>query len=615
MNHKWMYPFTAIYGQERAKKAILLALINPKIGGVLIEGDKGTAKSTLVRGILPLIEDQSSLIEFPLNATEEQILGGIDFEHMLKTGKRKVQQGLLARAHEKILYIDEVNLLSNGVANILMNVKETKVIKLEREGISSKYDSDFLLIGTMNPEEGTLSSKFRDRFGLFVHVKGETDIQLRKQIIGCRLAYERDKEGFCKQQQQPLYELKAKIQEAKKLVGQFLVLEEIKRFAAEIALQACCEGHRADWLLIETAKAVAALNQEDTLSIKHVREAAEYVLPHRMRDMNNQQPMETDKQEPPQPDLENNQIEMEKMEEPFHNNQMNKDPENEKESLIKESVEAPQGIIDLSLIEPFVKKNPIKKEGNGKRTRTKATKLMGRYIKSKLPKGKQHDIAFDATLRVAARYQKVRKSNGNFIVIHSSDLRQKVREMRTGNLILFLVDASGSMGVKRRMSIVKSAILSLLQEAYQKRDKVGLITFSNNDSKILLEPTRSIELANKELAEIPTGGNTPLALGLETALNKINFISYKDPDYAPFLVLITDGRANSAKSDENQWEDALSICREIRSQQIKTMVIDTEAGFIQLGLAKELAMELDASYCKMGDIHSEGIVKAITSSR
>ncbi|TCJ05361.1 AAA family ATPase [Cytobacillus praedii] len=614
MNGKWSYPFTAIYGQEKAKKAILLALINPKIGGVLLAGDKGTAKSTLVRGILPLLEESASLIELPLNATKEQILGGINFEHVLKTGKRKVQHGLLARAHGKILYIDEVNLLSNGVANILMNVKETKKIKIESEGISFDYYSDFLLIGTMNPEEGMLSSKFLDRFGLYVHVKGETDIQLRKKIIESRLAYERDKEGFCKQQQRQLADLQNHIQQAKRLLAKLFVQEEIERFAAEITLQACCEGHRADLLLIETAKAMAALNQEKTLSIVHIQEAAEFVLPHRIRDVNNQQQKESSKDESFQTEIENNQTEMESIKEPFHAEQINKNGEFEQESIIKESVEAPHELIDLSLIEPFVQKSSIRKEGNGKRTRTKTSKKIGRYIKSKLPIGKPSDIAFDATIRVAARYQKVRKSNGNFIVIHSSDLRQKVREKRTGNLILFLVDASGSMGVKKRMSIVKSAILSLLQEAYQKRDKVGLITFSNDESKVLLEPTRSIELANKELAEIPTGGNTPLALGLETAFNKIRLINYKEPDYAPFLVLITDGRANSMKSADNQWKAAITICDEIQSQKIKSMVIDTETGFIQLGLAKELAKELGASYCKMEDIRSDSIVKAITSS-
>lgn len=605
MYNEWSYPFTAIIGQEAAKRAILLVLINPKIGSVLISGDKGTAKSTLVRGISPLLDD-CRLIELPLNATEEQVIGGINVEKMVKTGVGSCEQGLLARAHKNILYVDEINLLSQNVTNIISEAIGSKIIHLEREGISDYYPSDFILIGTMNPEEGSLSTKLLDRFGLYVQVQSEKDVNVRKAIIQNRLDFERDRKGFSKRQLKFLTHLKKDILLARKFLNEIEITSDFRRLAAEIAIQACCEGHRADILLLETAKAIAALEGETKLSYAYMQEAAKYVLPHRMRDNNNIQPppQASPEQEPSCDYDEGFEADLHKENQDNHNQEL---PEGE---LNNTTIDAPQGQFHLTLIESNMQKDLIKREGNGKRTRTKTNRKMGRYVKSIYPKGNMDDIAFGATMRVAALYQKHRESNGCFITIHSSDIRQKVREKRTGKIILFVVDASGSMGANRRMSAVKSAILSLLQEAYAKRDKVGLITFANNDSKVLLEPTRSIDLANKRLGEIPTGGNTPLSLGIETALNKLKYLSYKEVDYAPFLVLITDGRANGGATT---FEDALLLCEEIQYLKTKSMVLDTESGFIKLGLAKELANALGGAYCQMGEFDQKDIVNAINT--
>ncbi|MCH1625900.1 VWA domain-containing protein [Ferdinandcohnia quinoae] len=613
MNKDFNYPFTAIIGQEKAKRALMLALTNPKIGSVLISGEKGTAKSTLVRGIAPLL-NKYPIVELPLNATEEQVIGGVNVEQVIKTGVKNAQHGLLARANGRVLYVDEINLLSQNITNIIIETSASKVVHLAREGITDSYPSDFILIGTMNPEEGPLSSKFLDRFGLFVHVEGEKDVHVRKQIIKNRLAYEQDMEEFCISHRRQMEALMDQIQKASEILSTIGIPNEMRRLSAEISIQACCEGHRADILLIETAKAIAALNQETFVTITHMQEAASYVLPHRIRDTNEQQASPVEDNELSESDRENEQRVPETMNHPPHteSDQHHEKIEGEVDSV--QTIDVPSGEIQLSLIEPNLQKDVIKREGNGKRNRTKTSKKIGRYVKSMYPKGAVNDIAFDATLRVASLYQKGREANGHFIVVHSSDIRQKVREKRTGKVILFVVDASGSMGVNKRMSIVKSTIMSLLQEAYQKRDKVGLITFANNDSKVLLEPTRSIERANRELREIPTGGNTPLALGLETALDKLKNLSYIEADHSPFLVLITDGRANANLSHEDQWGKSLQICEKIHSLNMKSMVIDTEIGFVKLGLAKELAQRLESSYFKMEEIESEEIVKTITRS-
>lgn len=607
------YPFTAISGQEEAKSAILLLLINPKIGSLLITGDKGTAKSTLVRG-MPFLVDSYSLVEAPLHITEDRLIGGINMKQMVVNGIKSCEPGILARANGNILYVDEINLLSQSALNLISHVSESKTVQVAREGITAQYPSDFLFIGTMNLEEGQLSAKILDRFSLCVHIKSELDLSIRKEIICNRLHFENNKEQFCAQHEEALKLLKQDIQAARERLPLIDISDDFKRLAAEITLQACCEGHRADIYLLETARAIAALNKCTELSFNDIQEAAKYVLTHRMRQLNEQE-----REEPQRPQELQNKDDHHDEQQLGAEGGIDQEFEQEKtgaeEGIIETTIDSPLGQFHLKLIEESVHKEIKKREGNGKRNQTKTNKKIGRYVKAIHPKGEVSDIAFDATLRVASLYQKNRTSTGNFLTIHSSDIRQKVREKRIGKTILFVVDASGSMGVNKRMQAVKAAVMSLLQEAYQKRDKVGLITFANNESHVLLEPTRSIDLANKKLAEIPTGGNTPLVSGMEAALKKLEYLNYREIDYSPFLVLITDGRANASKLKINQLEAACKLCEEIQALHVKSMVLDTETGFIKLGQAKKLAEALNGAYCQMGEFDSEQVVDAIKHYR
>jgi len=276
----------------------------------------------------------------------------------------------------------------------------------------------------------------------------------------------------------------------------------------------------------------------------------------------------------------------------------------------EENIEEPGGIFEIKPLN-IQASDKKKRKGSGKRTRTKTNSLQGRYIRYTFPKGKLKDMAFDATLRAAAPYQKSRESNGMAVSIENSDFREKIREKRTGSTILFIVDASGSMGVRQRMKAVKGAILSLLNDAYQKRDKVGMIAFRKDSAQLLLGITRSVDLAQKSLKNLPTGGKTPLASGLYRGFEVIKAAKLKDPDMIPLIVLVSDGRANVSFNGCNPVDEAMSIANIIAAEGIKSLVIDTEKDFIKLGLASKIANAMGAEYFKLEDLEEKEIEFAV----
>lgn len=614
-----LFPFVAILGQERAKKALLLTIINENIGGLLLTGSTGTAKSTFIRS-LPTLHLQKSIIELPLNATEEQVIGGLDVNHMTLTGEKRISSGLLARANGQFLYIDEVNLLSKSILNHVIDVVSAKEIHLERESISKVIPTNFVLLGTMNPEEGMLSSKSIDRFGLYVQMDDVQDITLREQIIKQRLQFEKNPNMFCLSYEKETTELQNHMEKSKALLKSVELDEEMKRLAVSIILEANCEGNRADYILLETAKAIAAYEGMLTVEKRHLQEAATFVLPHRM--MEKKQEEQQRKQEPPSSNESNGENQQEQRDEkdsnePSQNDTSqldlppNEDSKKENESSIRESVEQAVGEMNIGLMEPIHKRYGQNNEGTGKRNKSRSSEKMGRQVKSTLPRNSIEDISFLATIKSAAPYQRYRQKSDMQIVIESTDIHIKVREKRTGYTIIFLIDASGSMGVRKRMQTVKAAIISLLQEAYVKRDKVGLITFAKDESYVLLEPTRSVVSAERQLESLPTGGNTPLYLGLQTTLQRLSVYKRKDPQFSPFVVLVTDGRASTTEHPKEHWQQILGLCQSVHQMGARGMVIDTEDGMVQLGLAKELAESLQATYYKMPKIESQKMVGLI----
>ena len=632
-------PFAAIVGQEQAKKALLIALVNSKAGGLLIGGKKGTAKTTLVRSSKELIAPQS-MVEVPLNVTEDMLFGSIDIEYAVSKGKRRFLPGILGRADGNILYIDEANLLRQELLMAILDANIAGFNHVERDGISYSQPVHYTVIGTMNPQEGTLPSHLLDRFGMYVDVDNIESVEERTELIKRVLRYERSKGEFAKEYAQSNKQLAEQIAAAKALLGQVEISEAMMQLAAQMCVQAFCAGHRAEIYLLEAARALAALSQRTYILPKDMQEAAVFVLPHRMRKPPEAEPEEANnspeqnedqeqskdsKDDNQQEDNQSNDQEQQLPPPALDNTDDNSsddagdDTENQEQqdnsssqlapdeqiAEIDKSFRLPKLVLDLG-------KNNTVRRGSGKRSATRTDLKQGRYVRAELPKNKVEDLAFDATIRAAAPYQRIREDNGCALNIQKEDLRQKVREKRIGNTFLFAVDASGSMGARKRMNAVKGAIFYMLQDAYQKRDCVGMLAFRRDKAEVLLPITRSVDLAQKCLAEMSTGGKTPLADGLATALLTLSRLNKRDKELEPILVLVTDGRANAVMEGETDpVGSALKIAEKIRKAQITSVVIDTENDFIKLGIAKKLAQTMGAAYYSLGQLSKEQILRIV----
>ena len=485
----------------------------------------------------------------------------------------------------------------------------------------------------MNPESGTLSASSLDRFGLFAEADPSYDDETRLEIIRRVLDFEKDGLAFRAKWQEETDALKKKIRDARAALSLVEVSSAMIQLAAVYTLKAHVAGHRADIYLIEAARAKAALEGRKYVLPKDLEKAAEFVLPHRMRKAEEQQaePAEEMPQEHPE---EDNKPQQEEEQQTPQDNEFSHPPEaqppqmdtedaddsNHEQNEDNAQMSNPRGqsrerIDDADLhvnlppmwIEPSKDRKP--KKGSGKRSLTMTDLMQGRYVRAEIPKAKTSDIAFDATLRAAAPYQKARPSNGCAVVIRKDDLRSKIREKRTGNIFLFVVDASGSMGARERMKTVKGVIFKILLDAYQKRDRVGMVAFRKNQAEVLLPVTRSVDFAQKKLASMPTGGKTPLAKGLLKAEDVLDMLYRQDANQDPVMILITDGRATSPlNKGTNPVTDALEEAKRIGRRNIPVAVIDTESGFIKLGLAKKLAKAMGASYFQVDKISEDQLL-------
>ncbi len=637
------FPFAAICGMEKAKEAILLTLVNPHAGGLLLSGEKGTGKSTLARSARELLD--APWTEVPISVTEDRLFGSIDAEEAIRSGHKKLLPGLIDEADQGLLYVDDVNLLREDLLSAVLNIREAGGYRLERDGLSAERSTHFTVLAVMNPESGTLSASGLDRFGLFAQMETAYDDDTRTEIIRRVLDFEKDGLAFRAKWQEETEALRAKVLSAREILKSVEVSPAMIQLAAVYTLKAHVAGHRADIYLMEAAKAEAALAGRCFVMPKDLEKAAEFVLPHRMRKTEDQQQQEEQSQEneqsqdpddnqpqqqeqqdqsqehqeenpnqelpPPPPETSDAPQENEKEEEAEDDDDQNQSqpPLPDAKGANQERVDAANLQIHLPplWIEPAKDRKP--KKGSGKRSLTRTDLKQGRYVRAEIPKAKTSDIAFDATLRAAAPYQKTRPSNGCAVVIRKEDLRGKVREKRTGNIFLFVVDASGSMGARERMKTVKGVIFKILLDAYQKRERVGLIAFRKKQAEVLLPVTRSVDFAQKKLAAMPTGGKTPLAQGLLKTEDVLDMLYRQDPTQDPVVILITDGRATSPLGkDTNPVADALEEAKRIGKRHLPVAVIDTESGFIKLGLAKKLAQAMGASYFQVDKISEEQLL-------
>ena len=616
---------------EKAKEAILLTLVNPFAGGLLLSGEKGTGKSTLVRSARELVD--VPWVEIPISITEDRLFGSIDAEEAIRSGHKKLLPGLIDEADKGIIYIDDVNLLRDDLLSAVLNIREAGGYRLERDGLSEQRDTAFTVLAVMNSESGTLSSSSLDRFGLFAQADPSYDDETRLEIIRRVLDFEKDGIAFRAKWQEETDALKKKIKGARAALSKVEVSAAMIQLAAVYTLKAHVAGHRADIYLIEAARAEAALEGRKYVLPKDLEKAAEFVLPHRMRKAEEQQGQPSEEMPQEQPEEDNKPQQEEEQQTPQDNefshppeaqppqiNTEDADDSSHEQNQDNAQMSNPRGhsrerIDDADLhvnlppmwIEPSKDRKP--KKGSGKRSLTMTDLMQGRYVRAEIPKAKTSDIAFDATLRAAAPYQKARPSNGCAVVIRKDDLRSKVREKRTGNIFLFVVDASGSMGARERMKTVKGVIFKILLDAYQKRDRVGMVAFRKNQAEVLLPVTRSVDFAQKKLATMPTGGKTPLAKGLLKAEDVLDMLYRQDVNQDPVMILITDGRATSSlNKGTNPVTDALEEAKRIGRRNIPVAVIDTESGFIKLGLAKKLAKAMGASYFQVDKISEDQLL-------
>lgn len=619
------FSFSAVLGLNHAKTAILIVLVNPRAGGLLISGPRGIGKSTLMRSTQELIERPWR--DIPVSVTEDRLFGTIDTEKAIYSGQKKLYPGIINEADQGVLYLDDANLLREDLLDSILNIAEVGAYQLERDGLSLRCDTSFTVIAAINPESGMLSGACLDQFGLFVNVDNIHDENTRVEILKRTISFEKDCASFCKLWKLENEKIKKAIHSAMSLLPKVVVSSAMIQLASVYALKAHVSGHRADIYLIEAARALAALAERRYVLPKDLEKAAEFVLPHRMRKNWEEELPQSDELE--DPDKNNTEKDQES-----ENNDPGDDGEDPSGNHIVEAAgngsdndesssdmpEFPQGADDEKvdpadshvILPPLWIQNEKKRfspKGSGKRNMTRSDERQGRYVKAGIPKGETHDIAIDATLRAAAPHQKGRRSNGCAVVIRHEDIRRKEREKRTGNIFLFLVDASGSMGARERMKAVKGVVFKMLADAYQKRDRVGMIAFRRDRAEVLLPITRSIEFAQKKLAALPTGGKTPLAQGLIKAEDMLDRLYKQDPLQDPVLILITDGRAtNSLNKNTDPVRDALSEAERIGHRHMLAAVIDTESSFIKLGLAKELAHKMGASYFHVDKISEDRLL-------
>ncbi len=555
---------------------------------------------------LPTIKRKIKVVELPLGATEDRVVGTLDIEKALREGIKALEPGILAEVNQGILYIDEVNLLDDHLVDILLDSAAMGVNIVEREGISVSHPAKFILVGTMNPEEGEIRPQLLDRFGLSVDIKGIKDAKERIEIIRVVEEFEKDPESFSRKYEKEQVKLRQRILRAREFLNKVGISEDILKTVAKICLEFEVHGHRADFLIARAAKTMAAYNQRKTVNEKDVEEAAELVLPHRVRRMPFEEPKPVSqrlreimrqKRFPASEGAkgEQNKGEVEASEEDDEGDHIGQTEG--KQSLKK--------IFDLGQrkkAEIKGKKDRKLRSGSGRRARTLSTRR-GKYVKARMPEGKAHDIAIDATIRAAAARKGTTK-------IDKDDLREKVRAKKINSVIVFVVDCSGSMAAKQGMEMAKGAVMALLEDSYQKRDKVAFIAVAGDKANILLHPTSSVELAARYLRKLPTEGKTPLSDGMYKGLQVLKAQLWKNRDIIPIIILVSDGRGNvPLVSDAKQ--EAISLAKEIKKQAINLVVIDTSDGFLNLGYNREIADAGEGRYYRLDELDSKKVVDVV----
>lgn len=614
------YPFSAIVGHDQLRLALVLCAVRPEIGGVLIRGEKGTAKSTAVRALATILAavdqdgDGGRLVELPIGATEDRVIGSLDLQKVLRDGEHAFSPGLLSRAHRGVLYVDEVNLLHDHLVDILLDAAAMGRVHIERDGVSHSHDARFVLIGTMNPEEGELRPQLLDRFGLTVDVRASRDVDVRTRVIRQRLAYEADPVGFAAGYAAEDADTARRIAAARARVADVVLPDSELRRIAALCAAFDVDGMRADLVVARTSVAHAAWRGADTVTEDDIRVAAELALPHRRR----RDPFDD-------PGLDQSALDEALSQ---ANESAESEPEPDPEPDPPGGGESPSSSERLESKEDSAVTGaapPAKSKSSGAPApvfRTRALSVPGvgegapgRRSRARNRSGAVVGVSPDdsgdgmhlfATLLAAAN----RSTGAGPVRPAPDDLRRAVREGREGNLVIFVVDASGSMAARDRMSAVSGAALSLLRDAYQRRDKVAVITFRGDQSQLLLPPTSSAYIAGRRLAQFETGGKTPLAQGLLAARDMVAREKVRDRGRRSLVVMLTDGRATGGPDPLGRSRTAAAL---LVAEGAAAVVVDCETSYVKLGLAATLAGQLGAPVMRLDELRADNLTQAVRS--
>ena len=628
------FPFSAVVGQDAAKLALMLCAVEPRIGGVLLYGDKGSAKSTLARALAGLLGPGSSFVELPISATEDRVVGSLDVTAALKGGELRFAEGLLAKAHGGVLYVDEVNLLPDHLVDLLLDAAASGVNRVEREGISHQHPTRFVLVGSMNPEEGELRPQLLDRFAFGVDISATLPIALRVEAILARLSFEGGD-----------YDLLAEAWERDRQLADQIAWAKmpsidarVAKMAASMATAAGAQGLRADLALCRGAAALAGLSGKPEITAAHLLQVAPLVFSHRrlnppesLREMPLDErlaqalpPREPDASSPDGEGMEPAGMPPEEtggdtspsgpgQPSPTKADGAAGDEHESADRFVPPAAPPPATLgyaaeadeeLALYRLAPLRPDEPRRERMLRAGRDQGLVEGRGRLVGDRPAGAAPVEIAVGATLRTAAMRRM--RGGGDTEPVTIEDLRSPLRRSRGGRLVVIAVDASKSMHTARRIAETKAAVLSLLIDAYQRRDKFALVAFGGEGVQVVLRPTSSPEVAKARLESVETGGMTPLGAGLRMA-RELALVTV-----APLVVIITDGRATLATREElSPWDEAVKEARLYREKKLASVVVDVEEPKGAMGLAARLADEMGASYRRMSELSASELERSV----
>jgi len=630
------FPLTAIVGQQRLKRALLINIIDPLIGGVLIRGARGTGKSTAARGLAGLLPEQlvvvgcayacdphdtarmcidclaraergklevatrrMHVVELPINASLDRVVGGLDVQAAIQFGRSRFAPGILAAANRNVLYVDEVNLLADELMDALLDVVSSGVNRVRREGAETSHPAQFVLIGTMNPQEGELRPQLLDRFGLCVDLSGEIDAQSRVQVGEHDAAFRAGDAAFLTTLRHEESEFAKALMAARARLQSVALSAEIARLISQTCTDAGVSGHRSDIVVRRAARSLATLRLRQSVTAEDAKDAADLALVHRSRrGVDQLVPLPADGESVSsgnrsEPNSQINRLTSPKRRRPptesnargaggYSENQSSENGAGDAGAggggaMEDGGAEVARRPIDIETRAPSIDlpRTARPRRQSGKRMLSEAVDRRGRCVSAR-PQERVTDVAIDATVRAAALHQIQRgRQLGEPLKLKSDDLRQKVREHKVGSLVVFVIDGSASMDADNRMATAKAVILNLLQDAYVRRDRVAAIVFRGRTAETVLQPTSSISLARRYLQQMPIGGTTPLPHGLLAAYKLMSRAQRLDPTIRPLLVLVSDGNGNVSLGAGEPNSESLDIARRIARDGIDAIVVDS----------------------------------------